>query len=226
MLKINQCTTQNVDKHFRNFQKYTIYSKNKNPVHLITQLQQYEKQYKKLGLLDSFYIISEQFALKLHEMGLNDFAGIILSKLIKQPEIIHERKSAIANTALTIAKEQGDPIHILARLVDLKKINASKNGSKKQYLKILKEEEEILTRILNNFEDSKLQFKTVSRNSSEKEKYQFRLATARVDIGKCLMYSEVKTAKAKLIQALQSFKALGREREAEFATRLISEINN
>ena len=64
----------------------------------------------------------------MEDANLLDIAGMVFSKLAKFPTT-DEMKEQFLRGGLRVARKQRDPIHILARIVDLKKLY-EKNGDK------------------------------------------------------------------------------------------------
>lgn len=223
MIKINQCDPISLNKNFSVFSNNTLKGTHKDTTYVVSQLKQYEKQYKKLGIFEVFCEKASAFAAKLGENGQYDFAGIIYSNLVKIPTLQPKQKEIYAKKALTIAITQGDSLHIIARLVDLKRIYKA-NGNKSQFLNTSFAEEKQLIQVLQNFENIQDNFKTVKRMANSPDTYRLQLANTRVDIGKGLLKNNPETAKRKLLQARKTFEKLGREKEVQFTDNLLSQI--
>ena len=80
-------------------------------------------------------------------------------------------------------------------------------------------------KIINNFDDSTDNFKTVKKNSNQLDLYRFRLALVEVDIAKATIRAEKKSALKKLVHAKKIFNELGKTTEAKFAQQLINQID-
>lgn len=223
MMKIHQLTPEILNSRFNRFSKMTINGQHRDATYIISQMKQYEKQYKKVGMLDVFCEQTARLADALHHRGLNDFAGILYSNLVKLPNIPPRQREVFAQRALEVAQIQGDLLHTLARIVDLKKVYQN-NGRKRQVIDALFLEEKQLMAIIKDFEKTKKSYKTYNRGVSPLETYRLRLAMARVDIAKGLMNSNPTTAENKIKLAIPTFKQFGREKELEFANVLLSQL--
>ena len=186
------------------------------------QMNAFKKQYTKFGMLDVFSEKLVDFAENLQQKGQKDFAGIVYSGLAKLP-IAKEKRISILEKAITNAEEQGDKFHVLARVVDLKKLYKSEWMSKK-YVKTLLKEEKCLKGIVSDFEEAKKGFKTVSKETESEKIYSLRLAFARIDIAKTCMKENPKLALSKIKDARKVFQTQGRTKEVDFADNLIAQI--
>jgi hypothetical protein len=175
-------------------------------------------------MLDVFSESAARLADGLHHRGLDDFAGIIYSNLVKLPNISPKQREVFAQRALEVAQTQGDSLHTLARIVDLKKVYQT-NGRKRQVIDTLFLEEKQLMAIIKDFEGSKRSYKTYSRGANLLEVYELRLAMARVDIAKGLMNSNPLAAERKLQYAIPTFERFGRDREVQFAKTLLGQLS-
>ena len=224
MMKIINSSPEILNQKFNKFSKMMMQGKHRDATYVVSQLKQYEKQYKRLGMLDVFSESIANLADGLHHRGLDDFAGIIYSNLVKLPNIAPKNRELFAQRALEVAQMQGDSLHTLARIVDLKKVY-QKNGRKRQVIDTLFLEEKQLISIIKDFEKSKGSYKTYSREASTIETYELRLAMARVDIAKGLMNSNPLAAERKIQHAIPTFEKFGRDREAQFARTLLGQLS-
>ncbi|MBR2430618.1 hypothetical protein IKB17_04035 [bacterium] len=214
-----------MNKQFYNFSQQTLKRHNSNYNQVIYKLQSFEKEYKRLGVTESFVFQAQQFAKSCSDKGLMDFSGIIYSFLIKIPNISDSTKENLIIKSIEIAKNQDDTIHELARIVDLKKLyKNSKKFSQKKYIKTLFKEEEILTYIIKNYSICKLKFKTLAKDANNIKTYQFRLGTAKVDIAKAHIQTDKKLAKKMLLEAKEIFTDLDRSAELAFVNELLREL--
>ena len=139
------------------------------------------------------------------------------------PFLDHNAKEHYVIKALEYAREQGDPIHEHARLVDLK-ILYKKTEQKEKYREVLNEEEQVLIKICSNFKEAKENFKTFARSQNSIVIYKIELAKTRVDIAKFLMESNPQKAKYLLTKAGKSFMKYNRFKEAQFVEYLLSQL--
>ena len=214
-----------INKSFAEFSNITL---NKKPTtsYLLSNLKSYEKNYRRINSLELYLRQVYQLANNCFSKGLNDFAGMIYSSLIKNKAIPDNIREVIINQAIDVAKAQKDPIHELARVVDLKHLYLRNlDTTPKKKLKNNIAEETLLKKIINNFDDCTDNFKSVKKNSSQLDLYRFRLALVEVDIAKATIRTEKKTALKKLIHAKKTFNDLGKTTEAKFAQQLINQID-
>jgi hypothetical protein len=223
MIKITQASPEMLNSKFSRFARTTLYGQNKDATYLISQMKQYEKSYKKLGMLDVFSESAARLADGLNHRGLDDFAGIIYSNLVKLPNISPKQREIYAQRALEVAQKQGDLLHTLARIVDLKRVYKD-NGRKRQVIDTLLLEEKQLIAIIKDFEKTKQSYRTYNRGVNTLEIYQQRLAMARVDIAKGLMHSNPEAAERKLQLAIPIFEHFGREKELNFAYTILGQL--
>lgn len=219
MSKIIISNITTLDKKFSSFTQNTITRGRPNQIYVISQLQNFQKSYSKSGFFNDFLLRLEDFALGMEHNNLLDIAGIVFSKLAKLPTS-PELKEQFLRGGLRIARKQKDPIHTLARIVDLKKLYQNSDNQTKQY-KMLFQEEKALEIIIENFSKAKKSYKTVSQNSSPIKKYKSQLARCKVDIAKKL---KPKEAYPRLLEAREIFKELGQDNELSFVERLINHL--
>ncbi len=160
----------------------------------------------------------------MRKIGIEDFPGIIFSNLMKMPFLKPQVKEFYAQRALEYAQEQGDTIHVLARLVDLEKMY-KKNKDTRKYARVLFQQEKALISICNDFKRAKRNYKTYSRGRSQLKQYEMELAKTRVDIAKVIIKSNPKQAKIILEKAKTTFEREERQKEVDFVNLMLSGIN-
>ena len=136
MIKIINASPEVLNGKFNQFSRMMIRGQHRDTTYVVSQLKQYEKQYKKLNLLDVFSENIAGLADALHHRGLDDFAGILYSHLVKLSNISPKQREVFAQRALEVAQNQGDLLHTLARIVDLKKVYQT-NGRRRQVIDTL-----------------------------------------------------------------------------------------
>ena len=223
MIRITNAELHNLNNDFRRFQTRIVESRKQDNTYFISQLSQFQKRYKKAGLERSFAGNIFDFAENMRKIGIEDFPGIIFSNLMKMPFLKPQVKEFYAIKALEYAEEQGDTIHILARLVDLEKMY-KQNKDTHKYARVLFRQEKALIKICNDFEGAKRNYKTYSREHSGLKKYEMELAKTRVDIAKVILKTNPKQAKIILEKARNIFGREGRQKEVEFVNLMLSEI--
>lgn len=177
-----------LDKNFAAFAQSTMARRRPDRNYVISQLQHYQTQYNKNGLFRDFLVRLEAFALGMEDANLLDIAGMVFSKLAKLPTT-DEMKEQFLRGGLRIARKQRDPIHTLARIVDLKKLY-EKNGDNDSRYRMLFAEEKALTTIVENFGQAQKKYRTVSKQTSSLSRYRIQLARTKVEIAKTLRPNE------------------------------------
>ena len=223
MINIKNTDLITLNNKFSHFARESLNNKNPNAQYVSSQLKRYENQYKKINALESFMENTSKLLLGLENRGLTDIAGIIYSGLVKIPTLSYEIKEDIILRGLKNAKNNGDDIHVLARVVDLKYLYKNCKA-KKKFIKTLFEEEKILKSIVSEYEKNKSAYRTVARNMSPIEKYNFKLATSKVDLGKALLRTNPDIAYTKLEEAQRIFLKQKKNKEADFVSDLIQQI--
>ena len=221
-MKINPININKVNHNFEHFTRETIHSKVQDTHFFAREISGFQKQYSKCGKIDIFCDKLADFAEMLQDKGLKDFAGIVYSGLVKLP-IDKNKKISILEKAIENAEGQGDKFHVVARIVDLKKLYKAEWMSK-LYVKTLLKEEKYLKSIVTDFEEAKKNFKTIEKNAGSEDVYRLRLAFARIDIAKTCMKQNPKLALSKIKSAKRVFAEQERTKELEFANQLIKQI--
>ncbi len=223
MINIKNTDLITLNNKFSHFARESLNNKRPDAQYVSSQLKRYENQYKRINALESFIENTSKLVNGLESRGLNDIAGIIYSGLVKIPTLSYEIKENIILKGLKNAKNNGDNVHILARIVDLKYLYKNCKA-KKKYIKTLFEEEKILKSIVSEYEKNKSAYRTVARSMSTIEKYNFKLATSKVDLGKALLRTNPEMAYVKLEEAQRIFLKQKKNKEVDFVADLISQI--
>lgn len=222
-MRINPINLNHVNYNFEHFVKETVQQDNKrDPRYFIREIYDFQKQYSKFGMVDMFCDKLADFAEMLQSKGLKDFAGMVYSSLAKFP-INKDIRISILEKAIKNAESQGDKFHVLARVVDLKKLYKDEWMSK-QYVRTLLREEKCLKSIVTDFEEAKKGFKTVAKGIESEDVYRLRLAFARIDIAKTCMRQNPGLALSKIKSAKRVFIEQGRTKEVEFSEQLAKQI--
>ena len=223
MIKITASELNSLNNDFRRFQTRIIQSKRQDNTYFVSQISHFGKQYKKAGLESNFASNIYEFAEKMRKIGIDDLPGIIFSHLIKLPFLKPQVRELYALKGLEYAQEQGDIIHILARLVDLEKLY-KQNKDSHNYTKVLFQQEKALASICNDFKYAKRNYRTYSREHNQLKHYEIELAKTRVDIAKVILKTNPKQAKIILEKARTIFEREGRQKEVDFVNLMLSEI--
>ena len=223
MIRITNAELHNLNNDFRKFQTRIAESKRQDNTYFISQLNKYQKVYKKAGLEKNFADNIFNFAQRMRKIGIDDLPGIIFSTLMKMPFLNLEVRELYALKGLEYAQEKGDVIHQLARLVDLEKLY-KQNKNTHKYTRILFQQEKVLISICNNFKSAKRNFKTYVRENNQLQHYELELAKTRVDIAKVILKSNPNQAKILLEKAGKIFEREDRQKEVDFVNLLLNQI--
>lgn|SRR5574344_457582 len=180
----------------------------------------FEKQNSK----DYFTIVFQGFAERLVGMKQTSLAGIVYSFLIKHNQGKPEISEKIAQNALALAKKTNDPIHIMARTHDLRKIYQNMEYGSAKHLKMLRDERKALKTIVEHYEHSSKNFKTLTREVKPKEVYEEMLASVQVKIAKLIQKDSPKDAIQSFENARSIYLSLGNNSEVDFVAKEIENL--
>lgn len=165
--------------------------------------------------------VSSRFAESLVNLGQPSLAGIVYSTLIKLNEGNIKLIEELATKALAIAKRQHDPIHIMARANDLKRVYKIIAPGSEQHLKALYTTKRALVDICINYKETKRKYKSVTAKMKPLEQYEIMLASIRTEIAKVIKTKEPKTAKLELLSARESFQKLELEDKVQEVDKIL-----
>ena len=177
-----------------------------------------ERQYLIEKQKDLFCSEADRFAGQLAEHENNDFAGIIMSALCKLTQLFPEKQEPFAIKGYKIAKANGDPIHMMARLNDLRKIYYRRSE------KLYKALEKCLKELTKNYANAIKSYKSVTRQAAKQRDYEQMLAHVQTEIGKITKRKHPHDARAKLLSAREIFKQHGNTKNVKYINMLLSEI--
>lgn len=190
-----------------------------------TDLYRFSSAFEKTPEADILVKKANQFAEKFTSNGNNNFAGVIYSfllKVVKNPKIVE----TLAVKQLAIAKRTNDPIHIMARTADIRKVYQEIAPNSPEHLKWLREEVRSIRKVINHYEHSTKNFKSVSRDVRPKEFYEEMLGFILVDVGKILKKQSPKEAMPVMLEAKEIFAKLNNEKALDFVNQLIKETES
>lgn len=173
---------------------------------------------------DVFCTEAEIAATKLAETENTNFAGIIMSSLCKLVEFIPELLEPMAIKGYEISKINGDTIHMLSRLNDLRKIYYGQPDKLFQYIKVLYKEEKCLKELVNNYEKATKSYKTLTRRPATLQEYEQMLGFIQTEIGKLTKRKHPTDALDKLISAREIFIRRNNTKHVAYIDLLIKEI--
>ncbi len=175
--------------------------------------------------LDKMNKNSQRFAEKLVSLGDGRLAGIIYSLLIKVNESNPQLVELFATNGLAIAKRFNDPVHIMARCEDLRKIYSVSNPQSDKMLKILYEEKRALNSITKNYDSAKNRFQTITKDMKPIENYKIMQGAIQIKIAKILKNTNPNAAKEELQSAYNLISSVGEGAYTKEIEQLLDELN-
>ncbi|MCM1003529.1 MAG: hypothetical protein NC408_04225 [Candidatus Gastranaerophilales bacterium] len=185
-----------------------------------------QRQYLAAKQKDTFCSEAEILAGRMVESQNNDFAGIILSSLCKITQYIPELLEGFAQKGFRVAEANGDPVHMMARLNDLRKIYYRRPDKLYQYIQVLYKQEKCLKELTRNYDRAVSSYQTVSRQAAPKRDYELMLAHVQTEIGKITKRKHPHDAEAKLLSARETFEKRGYRQNVEYIEMLLNEIKS
>lgn len=225
-MQIPQISPDKVRKNFEIFLSQTEKKLNRGQKTDIkdfsTDLYRFSSAFEKTPEADILVKKANQFAEKFTSNGNNNFASVIYSfllKVVKNPKIVE----TLAVKQLAIAKRTNDPIHIMARTAHIRKVYQEIAPNSPEHLKWLREEVRSIRRVINHYEHSTKNYKSISRDVRPKEFYEEMLGFILVDVGKILKKQSPKEAMPVMLEAKEIFAKLNNEKALDFVNQLIKE---
>ena len=173
---------------------------------------------------DLFCSQGQDLATELITAGHNDFAGIVLSSLCKISSDIPECLEGIAKKGYELAKANGDSVHMMARLNDLRRIYMNKPERLYDYIQVLYKQEKSLKVITRDYDKSVDSYKSILRELAPRQEYEQMLAYVRTEIGKLTCRKHPNDAMRKLLLARSTFEKYDNMKSVEYIDMLLSKI--
>ena len=210
---------------FRRFSDFVLANNKKLTPHVFSS--EYSKV--KRGFLagntrDQFCSEAEQFATRLAEQKSNDFAGIVYSDLCKLSEFTPKALEKYAFQGYEAARANGDYIHMMARLNDLRKIYMHRPEKLYDYIQVLYKQEKCLKQLARHYDSAVDTFQSVSRKPAKKEDYEQMLAYVQTEIGKLTKKKHPNDAHRKLLSARDIFEHYQNVPSIKYIDMLLKEI--
>ncbi len=158
--------------------------------------------------------------------GYNNLAGTVYSFLIKLNANNPEEVEKLATKGLAIAKRYNDPVHIMARANDLRKIYSQTDPNSEKLLKILYIEKRALVSICKNYESSKNRYKTMEREMKPLENYEILLGKVKLQIAQFLKDKNKPQALDELTGAIEILNKYEMKNLLESAEKVLTEMNS
>ena len=173
---------------------------------------------------DVFCSEAGNFAEKLAAQNNNDFAGIIYSGLCKLTEFYPPVLEKYALKGYEAAKANGDYVHMMARLNDLRKIYMNKPDKLYDYIQVLYKQEKCLRQLARHYDTAVESFQTVSRKPAKKEDYEQMLGYVQTEIAKLTRKKHPNDAMRKLLSAKEIFEKSGNKPSIKYIDMLLRDI--
>lgn len=167
---------------------------------------------------------SIRLAERLVGLGSGRLAGIIYSLLIKANSDNPELVVRLATNGLAIAKRFHDPVHIMARCEDLRRIYNVTCPQSEKMLKVLYEEKRALNSINKNYKSAQNRFITISKEMKSLDNYQIMQGAVQIQIAKILKNSNPQAAIAELESAYKLLTSIGKGKYTKEIEKLLQEI--
>lgn len=167
---------------------------------------------------------ADKLATRLVAEENGDFAGIIYSALTKLTEFFPRELEIYAKKGLAVAERNGDYVHMMARLNNLRKVYIDKPDRLYDYIQTLFAQEKCLRKLTRSYESTADTYKTVTRRAASKEDYEKMLAYVQTEIGKLTWKRHPNDAMRKLVNAQRIFAERGDTRSVEYIDLLMSKI--
>jgi len=167
---------------------------------------------------------ADKLAQKLFEEENGNFAGIIYSTLTKLTEFFPNELEIYAKKGLKVAEANGDYVHMMARLNNLRKIYIDKPDKLYDYIQTLFAQEKCLKRLTKFYDESTENYKTIIRKAASKEDYEKMLAYVQTEIGKLTWRKHPNDALKKILSAQRIFKEKGLTQSVEYIDLLVARI--
>lgn len=174
---------------------------------------------------DVFCSEADNFAEKLSAQNNNDFAGIIYSGLCKLTEFYPPALERYALKGYEVAKINGDYVHMMARLNDLRKIYMNKPDKLYDYIQVLYKQEKCLRQLAKHYDTAVESFQSVSRKPAKKEDYEQMLGYVQTEIAKLTKKKHPNDARRKLLSAREIFEKFHNNPSIKYIDMLLSEID-
>lgn len=169
---------------------------------------------------------AKRLAETLVNLKNSNLAGIIYSFLIKINENNTKLVEEFALNGLAIAKRFNDPVHIMARCENLRRIYTVKQPDSEKLLKILYMEKRALTDICKKYESSKNRFQSISRKVKPIDNYAQMLGKIKIQIAKMIKDKDSTSAIQELQDARNLLKSCTEKNYDNIITNLLNNIKN
>lgn len=208
---------------FRNFSEFIVANRKSVSPRIFSQ--EYGTFVKSMKV-DEFCAESEKLATALRNQNENGFAGIIYSTLCKVTEFIPNELEKFALKGYEVAQANGDYVHMMARLNNLRKVYDGRPEKLYDYIQTLYKQEKCLKQLTKHYEECVTNFQSVIRKPASQEQYEKMLAYVQTEIAKLTKKKHPNDALNKLMSARHIFEKQNNEQSLKYIDMLINEIRN
>lgn len=211
--------------YFNQFSEFVIKNQRRmTPGNFSEELGYVQRDFVNAGRGKLFCIEADHLAQNLVKSNNQDFPGIIYSALCKLTENFPAQLEYFAQKGYEVAKNNGDYVHMMARLNDLRKVYMNRPEKLYDYIQVLYKQEKCLKQLTNHYDSAVQTFQSVSRKPASKEEYRKMLAYIQTEIGKLTKKKHPHDAEKKLNNAKQIFQDNGDYKSVNYIDMLLFEI--
>lgn len=168
----------------------------------------------------------KRLAERLVHLDNGNLAGIIYGVLIKMNKNNPDIVEPLAQNGLAIAKRFHDPVHIMARYEDLRRIYSVSSPKSEKLIKILYDEKRALSDICKNYNSAATRYHTINREMKPLENYKIMLCEVKVQLAKLLIVqNKPNDAKQELLSANEILSDVGKGRCYKEVQKLLRNFN-
>jgi hypothetical protein len=214
-------------QEFTNFTKKILKNNNQmTPIDFSKDFRNIQKNCLPSMKRDMFCYEADKFATQLEETKQHDFAGIVISSLCKLTDFIPEWQEHFALKGYKIAKANGDILHKMARLNDLRKIYYQNPNRVKEYLSVMYAQENCLKKLTYDYDSAISTFHSINRTPAKQGEYKTMLAFVQTELAKLTKKRHPHQAKIKLNNAREIFVENGNKQSVKYIDMLLNEIQS
>lgn len=211
--------------YFNQFSEFVIKNQRRmTPGNFSEELGYVQQDFINAGRRRLFCLEADQLAQNLVKSKNKDFPGIIYSALCKLTENFPAQLEYFAQKGYEVAKNNGDYVHMMARLNDLRKVYMNRPEKLYDYIQVLYKQEKCLKKLTNHYDSAVQTFQSVSRKPAPREEYRKMLAYIQTEIGKLTKKKHPHDAEKKLNNAKQIFQDNGDYKSVNYIDMLLFEI--
>lgn len=207
---------------FRSFSKFVLENERMiTPRVLSEHFINFQKSLERSAEVDEFCREADDLASKLFQDEKMDLAGIIYSGLCKMGG---RDMQVFAQKGYEVAEANGDYIHMMARLNDLRRVYYRDPSKVNEYVRVLYKQEKCLKHLTRNYDEDVKNFHSVIRRPGSFVEYETMLAHVRTDIGKLTWRKHPNDARHKLLLAKATFDKIGYTDSSKYIENLLKKI--